>query len=180
MLRESRACDTLQLTLHILELLRWVSGPFGCLCPTLGARAAEAANRFLHKPWEAPADVLKAAGVDLGETYPFRCVSDLKGARQLSADAVVDMRRGIISSAWNDAEGYDVISLPGGELTKVFTRREFRLPRSDAPKPRSRKRSPRRSASRSRSKVARRACQQSLASWVLRDPGRNVIDLDTY
>ena len=44
MLRESRACDTLQLTLHILELLRWVSGPFGCLCPTLGARAAEAAK----------------------------------------------------------------------------------------------------------------------------------------
>ena len=136
-------------------------------------------RRFLHKPWEAPADVLKAAGVVLGETYPFRCVSDLKGARQLSADAVLNMRRGIMNSTWNDAEGYDVISLPGGELTKVFTRREFRLPNSDAPKQRSRKRSPRRSASRSRSKVARRACQRSLANWVLRDPGRAVIDLDS-
>jgi deoxyribodipyrimidine photo-lyase len=27
-------------------------------------------NEWIHEPWEAPADVLKRAGVTLGETYP--------------------------------------------------------------------------------------------------------------
>jgi deoxyribodipyrimidine photo-lyase len=27
-------------------------------------------DRFLHKPWEAPTDVLRAAGVQLGKDYP--------------------------------------------------------------------------------------------------------------
>ena len=29
-------------------------------------------KKFLHKPWEAPPDVLEAAGVTLGQTYPHR------------------------------------------------------------------------------------------------------------
>ncbi len=32
-------------------------------------------NRYIHKPWEAPADALKAAGVTLGETYPLPLVN---------------------------------------------------------------------------------------------------------
>lgn len=36
---------------------------------------------YLHKPWEAPAPVLRAAGVRLGETYPWPLV-DLKSSRE--------------------------------------------------------------------------------------------------
>ncbi|MEO1224467.1 MAG: deoxyribodipyrimidine photo-lyase [Pseudomonadota bacterium] len=32
-------------------------------------------NRYIHKPWEAPADVLMAADVTLGETYPLPLVN---------------------------------------------------------------------------------------------------------
>ena len=31
---------------------------------------ADLPKKWIHKPWEAPAEVLKAAGVTLGETYP--------------------------------------------------------------------------------------------------------------
>lgn len=31
---------------------------------------AKLPDRYLHAPWTAPADVLKTAGVALGETYP--------------------------------------------------------------------------------------------------------------
>eukprot|EP00913_Durusdinium_trenchii_P014180 g13307.t1 len=71
-------------------------------------------TRYLHKPWEAPKSVLDEAGVVLGETYPQRCITELEQARRASRDA--------------DADGYDLIQLPDGQLTKVFTRREFRLP----------------------------------------------------
>jgi len=43
-------------------------------------------DKFLHKPWEAPADVLGDAGVTLGETYPHPIV-DHKAARQRALDA---------------------------------------------------------------------------------------------
>eukprot|EP00435_Cladocopium_sp_Y103_P069807 s8_g34.t1 len=113
-------------------------------------------NRYLHKPWEAPAPVLESAGVVLGDTYPQRCILDTEKARSDSIESVVMMRRGIQHSQWNDPEGYDVIELPDGKLTKVFTRRDFRLPRGqsvETPKKRSRSRE----RSKGRSKLARRA-----------------------
>jgi deoxyribodipyrimidine photo-lyase len=42
--------------------------------------------RWIHRPWEAPADVLRAAGVRLGETYPRPIVDHAEGrARALAA-----------------------------------------------------------------------------------------------
>jgi deoxyribodipyrimidine photo-lyase len=41
---------------------------------------AKLPNKFVHKPWDAPALVLKEAGVTLGETYPERIV-DLGATR---------------------------------------------------------------------------------------------------
>ena len=41
---------------------------------------AKLPDRYIHAPWTAPADVLKAAGVVLGETYP-RPIVDHAGAR---------------------------------------------------------------------------------------------------
>ncbi len=42
---------------------------------------AKLPNKFIHSPWEAPADVLESAGVVLGETYPEPVV-DLKQSRE--------------------------------------------------------------------------------------------------
>eukprot|EP00438_Fugacium_kawagutii_P035469 Skav216650 [mRNA] locus=scaffold1255:271036:272979:+ [translate_table: standard] len=137
-------------------------------------------NRYLHMPWEAPESVLDAAGVVLGSTYPHRCIADVAGARSESTQSVLEMRRSIQHSQWNDPEGYDVIELPDGKLTKVFTRREFRLPKGpkkfgNLKRPNSRSPKQRRSRSGSRSKVPRTATAtfgQSLKSV----PG--TIDLD--
>jgi deoxyribodipyrimidine photo-lyase len=42
--------------------------------------------RWIHRPWEAPADVLRAAGVRLGETYPRPIVDHAEGrGRALAA-----------------------------------------------------------------------------------------------
>ncbi len=43
-------------------------------------------NKFIHHPWDAPADVLKAAGVVLGKTYPQPLIDhSLARARALEA-----------------------------------------------------------------------------------------------
>ncbi|MBT8088865.1 MAG: FAD-binding domain-containing protein, partial [Gammaproteobacteria bacterium] len=38
-------------------------------------------DKFIHNPWEAPADVLGEAGVTIGENYPAPVV-DLKSSRE--------------------------------------------------------------------------------------------------
>lgn len=49
-------------------------------------------DSVIHRPWEAPADVLRAAGVRLGETYP-RPVVDLDEGRKRALAAFEDIRR---------------------------------------------------------------------------------------
>lgn len=46
-------------------------------CPELAALP----TRYRHKPWEAPPDVLQAAGMELGKDYP-RPILDLKTTRE--------------------------------------------------------------------------------------------------
>ena len=48
-------------------------------------------DRFIHKPWLAPADVLAAAGIRLGETYPLPLV-DHSTARAHALNAFLQMR----------------------------------------------------------------------------------------
>ncbi len=43
-------------------------------------------DKYLHCPWEAPTEVLSAAGVELGNTYPLP-VADLKTTRVRALDA---------------------------------------------------------------------------------------------
>lgn len=50
-------------------------------CPELAALP----KKYLHRPWEAPAEVLSAAGLKLGEQYPQPLV-DLKLSRQQALD----------------------------------------------------------------------------------------------
>lgn len=90
-------------------------------CPEL----SKLPNAVLHKPWEAPAQLLQAAGVVLGETYPTRIISDLKAERSKSVEAVLKMRRANQES--NSDRGYDMITLPDGKRTVVFTKKEFRI-----------------------------------------------------
>jgi deoxyribodipyrimidine photo-lyase len=49
-------------------------------------------KRYIHKPWEAPEDVLRDAGVDLGKTYPERIV-DHKMARDRALQAFEKVKK---------------------------------------------------------------------------------------
>jgi len=59
---------------------RWV--------PELGLLPA----KFVHRPWEAPGDILAAAGVRLGDTYP-RPIVDHGAARDAALAAFKSLRR---------------------------------------------------------------------------------------
>lgn len=52
---------------------------------------AELPNKYLHKPWEAPKNILEQAGVVLGEQYPEPIV-DHREARQAALDAYEHIR----------------------------------------------------------------------------------------
>lgn len=92
-------------------------------------------TKFVHSPWEAPSGLLSSNGVHLGVTYPNRCIKDLAAARQEAKRATLDMRRGIAATWMNDRDGYDVIALPDGSTTKVFTKQEYRLSKSGVANP---------------------------------------------
>jgi len=49
-------------------------------------------NKFIHRPWEAPALALKEAGVELGKTYPEPII-DHKFARERALDGYKQTRR---------------------------------------------------------------------------------------
>uniref|UniRef100_A0A7S4Q6T9 Cryptochrome/DNA photolyase FAD-binding domain-containing protein n=1 Tax=Alexandrium monilatum TaxID=311494 RepID=A0A7S4Q6T9_9DINO len=90
-------------------------------------------SKYLHAPWDCPPNVLANCGVRLGESYPNRCILDLRAAREEAKRATLEMRRGIAGTWMNDHNGYDVIALPDGTTTKVFTKREYRLARDGRP-----------------------------------------------
>ncbi|WP_026374897.1 cryptochrome/photolyase family protein [Aestuariibacter salexigens] len=56
-------------------------------CPELKDLPA----KYIHKPWEAPDEVLKKAGIVLGEDYPEPLV-DLKTSRQRALDAFSEIK----------------------------------------------------------------------------------------
>ena len=89
----------------------------------------ELPTKYIFAPWTAPPEVLRRAGVSLGNTaastYPERIIKNLQQCRQESSAAVLKMRRSNLH--FNDNRGYDIIALPSGAKTKVFTKKEFRL-----------------------------------------------------
>jgi deoxyribodipyrimidine photo-lyase len=48
-------------------------------------------SRYIHTPWEAPEQVLKDAGVELGSTYPHP-ILDLKQSRQAALTAYSSLK----------------------------------------------------------------------------------------
>jgi len=83
--------------------------------------------KFIHRPWEAPTHLLQQHGIVLGRDYPERCFTDLIAAREEAKQATISMRQAIAGTWMNDRDGYDVIELPGGKTTKLFTKREYRI-----------------------------------------------------
>jgi deoxyribodipyrimidine photo-lyase len=48
-------------------------------------------KKFIHKPWEAPAEILKACGIELGKDYP-KPIVDLKESRKRALDAFAQLK----------------------------------------------------------------------------------------
>ena len=90
-------------------------------CPEL----SKLKGKLVHRPWEASAQELGAAGIVLGENYPHRIIVDLPSARQNTKTKVIEMRKQ--SMRYNDKMGYDLITLPRGNMVRVFTKEEYRL-----------------------------------------------------
>ena len=80
---------------------------------------------LIHRPWEATEEVLNDAGVILGHTYPHRIVTNLKQERERSVKRVLSMRNK--SQEYNSDKGYDLIELPNGQKSVVFTKKEYRI-----------------------------------------------------
>jgi hypothetical protein len=97
----------------------------GAYCRKWLPELSKLPNKCLHTPWRASADVLSKAGVELGQHYPQRIVPDLAAARTRTVAALLEARRSALDM--NDSGGYDLITLPSGEKTCVFTKHEFRL-----------------------------------------------------
>lgn len=96
-------------------------------CPEL----AKLPIKFLHTPWDAPEQVLRDAGVSLGQNYPRRIVADLKAAAEISQEAIRNQRKRSLD--WSNDQGYDLIVLPrgstlahDGQKFRVFTVPKYR------------------------------------------------------
>jgi deoxyribodipyrimidine photo-lyase len=55
-------------------------------------------DEWIHRPWQAPAAVLAAAGVELGVTYP-RPIVDFAESRRAALDAYARIREPVTREA---------------------------------------------------------------------------------
>lgn len=82
-------------------------------------------TKLVHQPWTGTEEVLEQHGVVLGENYPSRIILDLHSEREFGVQSILDMRRQ--AQDRNSDRGYDLIRLPNGEDTVVFTKKEYRI-----------------------------------------------------
>lgn len=116
--------------------------PSGSYTRTWVPELSKLPNKYLHQPWKLSDEELATHVVVLGKTYPHRVIQDLKAERTISVTNVLNMRRK--NQHANDKSGYDLVTLPNGDETVVFTKKEYRLDRqgnviSSPTQPRSRK-----------------------------------------
>ena len=68
--------------------------------------------RYIHRPWEAPEEVLRAAGVRLGETYPHPIVDHAEARKRALAAYAESARIAAMRSRARDrCEGKDAASI---------------------------------------------------------------------
>ena len=95
-------------------------------------------DKFIHQPWKCPAGVLRRSKVELGLTYPHRCILNLEAERARSLQDVVEVRRNSAGGDFLDTQhGGDLLPLPGALLglppeqgrevvvVPLITRKEF-------------------------------------------------------
>jgi deoxyribodipyrimidine photo-lyase len=65
--------------------------PHGCYVRQFVPELADLPDKYLFSPWKAPKNVLKAAGIELGSTYPLPIV-DLKQSRIAALEAFQSLK----------------------------------------------------------------------------------------
>lgn len=93
-------------------------------------------NKYIHRPWTTPEDILREARVDLGhpDSYCKRVVLDVDTAREASI-AAIHAIRSTAGVEFIDVNGYDTIKLPPGsakagsvkgDRIRIFTKNAIR------------------------------------------------------
>ena len=94
-------------------------------------------DKFIHQPWKCPTRVLKRNKVELGLTYPHRCIINLEAERAKSLEDVVEVRRKFGGGYMDPRHGRDFLPIPCTRLglqprkekemllVPLITRKEF-------------------------------------------------------
>ena len=68
-------------------------------------------DKFIHQPWKCPPTILKRNNVELGSTYPQRCVLELEKEREQSLRDVVSARRNFDKIFIDPKYGRDMVPM---------------------------------------------------------------------
>jgi len=94
-------------------------------------------DKFMHQPWKCPPTILRRNRVELGVTYPNRCIINLEVEREKSLQEVVEVRRKHGKGYIDPQHGRDMAPIPlkllglkskaGKDILMVplITRKEF-------------------------------------------------------
>ena len=92
-------------------------------------------DKFIHQPWKCPSGILKRNKVELGVTYPNRCIINLEAERVRSLEDVVEVRRKFGGGYLDPRYGRDQLPVPSTllglkserdmVLVPLITRKEF-------------------------------------------------------
>ena len=94
-------------------------------------------DKFIHQPWKCPTGVLRRNKVELGVTYPHRCILNLEAERERSLQDVVEVRRKYGGGYLDPRHGRDLLRVPAALLglkteegkkmvvVPLITRKEF-------------------------------------------------------
>ncbi|KAJ1082490.1 hypothetical protein NDU88_002655 [Pleurodeles waltl] len=118
-------------------------------CPELNGLPDE----YVHQPWKCPPSLLRRAGVNLGQNYPERIITDLEERRDQSLRDVVEVRKKYPEFV-DASSGCDMVQVPdqllaitlgnsdeesdvtrnrkGNFLLPVITRKEFKYKTLDS------------------------------------------------
>jgi deoxyribodipyrimidine photolyase len=109
-------CPELQ---NLPDRIEVAPSPAGAAAATVGVPPAGGTNTVdaLYTPWKAPLEVLHAAGVFLGESYPERICNEREGRRQfLQALRLCRSSWPASDQRMDEASGNDIVELGAGAV----------------------------------------------------------------